>query len=174
MRTLRMPLATPLPAEVNPPTNSVSSIQSKTPPNNSASSPPSPSPTITSPPLCVTCNNTASTSSPQTETPSTDIASPPLGTTRNNTAEDNASSPPTEPPSHDNASSPLGTTRTDANLIFYEPTYDYGSDEDERDYWNNESMMLLQMGLNNRNVPESERDSAIDTMMALAGDPEAV
>ena len=54
------------------------------------------------------------------------------------------------------------------------PTYDYGSDEDESDFWNNESMMLLQMGLNNRNVPESERDEAIEAMMALAGDPEAV
>ena len=54
------------------------------------------------------------------------------------------------------------------------PTYDYGSDEDESDFWNNKRMMLLQMCLNNRNVPESERDEAIEVMMAFAGDPKAV
>ena len=159
MITPRMPLATLLPAEVNLPPNSVSSIESETPPNIIAYSPPSSSPTMTSPSL-----STTFTSPPQTETPSTNISSPPLGTTRNNTTEDNAFCP--EPPSHDNG--------TDANPIFHETMYDYGSDEDESNFWNNESMMLLQMGLNNMNLPESEGDEAIEAMMALAGDPQAV
>ena len=38
MMTPQMPHATPLPAEVNPPTNTFSSIQNETPPNNSVSS----------------------------------------------------------------------------------------------------------------------------------------
>ena len=150
------PTETPSPDIASPPLGA-------TPPPDSASSPPTEtrSPNITYPPLGSTRRNTTSTFSPPTETPSPNIASPPLSVACRSAAGDNAYSSPTEPPSRECAS-------------FCYRNNNYGSDEDEMyDFWNDESMMLLQLGLN-KNVPESKRAEAIEAMMALGGQPESV
>ena len=69
------------------------------------------------------------------------------------------------------------TTKTKSKLIKNHSSNNYGSNKGDEakiyDFWNDESMMLLQLGLNN-NVPELKRAEAIEAMMALDGEPESV